>query len=387
MELSTEKKTGLALMSNENSRIAVVKDRLQVGVERQLTGAEQKQWRRFSRGRKAKLFQKALRTEIVSESDPGYEAEDEEWERKRPVSEGKGVSYSDTVQNQRETGYLATECPPSEPLKNTGERIEQVSKRTGELSMETAQTVAAPGTGGTATGVKVTRRVIREFQRATQKNRYALEQSLLQRYKAGQSKERREKEKTLSTAGKLLPVAMMANILLSPVMAILMTLGIVMAGFGMVATVIGGAFSNGVPLPEGLVNQPVSSAFSEEEATALLQEALKYEGFRYSWGGERPETSFDCSGLTRWCYGTIGIDLPHSAQGQFDMTEHIDLADAAVGDLVFFTGTYPTAKLVTHVGIYVGNNTMYDAGDPIGFHDLNSSYNRTHYICCGRIIR
>ncbi|MGO0807434.1 NlpC/P60 family protein, partial [Clostridioides difficile] len=42
-------------------------------------------------------------------------------------------------------------------------------------------------------------------------------------------------------------------------------------------------------------------------------------------------------------------------------------------------GTY-----VTHVAIYVGNNQMYHAGNPIGYADLNSSYWQQHLIGAGR---
>ena len=39
----------------------------------------------------------------------------------------------------------------------------------------------------------------------------------------------------------------------------------------------------------------------------------------------------------------------------------------------------------THVGIYVGNNQMYHAGDPIGYADLSSSYWQQHLIGAGRV--
>ena len=55
------------------------------------------------------------------------------------------------------------------------------------------------------------------------------------------------------------------------------------------------------------------------------------------------------------------------------------------GDLVFFHSTYNAGTYVTHVGIYVGNNQMYHAGDPIGYADLTSSYWQQHLIGAGRI--
>ncbi|MFR9082870.1 MAG: C40 family peptidase [Coprococcus comes] len=55
------------------------------------------------------------------------------------------------------------------------------------------------------------------------------------------------------------------------------------------------------------------------------------------------------------------------------------------GDLVFFHSTYNAGSYVTHVGIYVGNNQMYHAGDPIGYADLSSSYWQQHLIGAGRV--
>ena len=55
------------------------------------------------------------------------------------------------------------------------------------------------------------------------------------------------------------------------------------------------------------------------------------------------------------------------------------------GDLVFFHSTYNAGSYVTHVGIYVGNNKMYHAGDPIGYADLSSSYWQQHLIGAGRV--
>ena len=102
-------------------------------------------------------------------------------------------------------------------------------------------------------------------------------------------------------------------------------------------------------------------------------------------GGSNPNTSFDCSGLTQWCYGKAGISLPRTAQAQYDATQHIPLSQAQAGDSVFFHSTYNTSDYVTHVGIYVGNHQMYHTGNPIGYTDLTSAYWQQHSICAGRI--
>ena len=135
-----------------------------------------------------------------------------------------------------------------------------------------------------------------------------------------------------------------------------------------------------------LVSQYLTvSQVSGELAQKIMNEALKYQGWDYVYGGSNPNTSFDCSGLVQWCYGKAGISLPRTAQAQYDATQHIPLSQAQAGDLVFFHSTYNAGTYVTHVGIYVGNNQMYHAGDPIGYTDLTSSYWQQHLIGAGRI--
>lgn len=108
-------------------------------------------------------------------------------------------------------------------------------------------------------------------------------------------------------------------------------------------------------------------------------------GWRYVYGGASPTTSFDCSGLTQWTYGKAGINLPRTAQQQYDVPQHIPLSEAQAGDLVFFHSTYNAGSYITHVGIYLGNNRMFHAGDPIGYADLTSPYWQQHLVGAGRI--
>ena len=67
-----------------------------------------------------------------------------------------------------------------------------------------------------------------------------------------------------------------------------------------------------------------------------MEEALKYEGWTYVYGGDSPSTSFDCSGLVQWCYGKAGIALPRTAQEQYNVTPvsytHLDVYKRQVQD-------------------------------------------------------
>lgn len=84
-------------------------------------------------------------------------------------------------------------------------------------------------------------------------------------------------------------------------------------------------------------------------------------------------------------HGKAEINLPRTAQQQYDVTQHIPLSEAQAGDLVFFHSTYNAGSYITHVGIYLGNNRMFHAGDPIGYADLTSPYWQQHLVGAGRI--
>ncbi|MFB6649385.1 bifunctional lytic transglycosylase/C40 family peptidase [Bacillus toyonensis] len=127
------------------------------------------------------------------------------------------------------------------------------------------------------------------------------------------------------------------------------------------------------------------SVLGDDVFQAIMAEALKYQGWPYVFGGRTPNTSFDCSGIIEYTYSRVGINLFGTAQTQWDKTQRI--TDPKPGDLVFFHSTYATSNYITHVGIYVGNNTMYHAGDPIGYADLGKPYFQQHFAGYGRVVR
>ncbi len=134
-----------------------------------------------------------------------------------------------------------------------------------------------------------------------------------------------------------------------------------------------------------LVKQYLTTTqFDDKIVQEIFDEAFKYEGTAYVFGGSSPETGFDCSGLTQWCYAKVDLKLPRVAQDQYDAMTHIDLKDAKPGDLVFFHSTYDAGTYVTHVGIYAGENRMFHAGDPVGWTNLTENYWRQHLIGAGR---
>jgi len=135
---------------------------------------------------------------------------------------------------------------------------------------------------------------------------------------------------------------------------------------------------------EGVSNP--ESALKETDYRQLMQIATMYEGQPYVFGGNSPATGFDCSGIVQYAYSKIGIKLSRTAQNQYDQSTKVTVGEAKAGDLVFFTGTYHCADYITHVGIYVSDDKMYQSGGPgLGYIDLSNSYYQAHLVGFGRV--
>ena len=135
----------------------------------------------------------------------------------------------------------------------------------------------------------------------------------------------------------------------------------------------------------GIDYQVPAEALTDPEFAAMLEEAEKYLGTPYVWGGSTPETGFDCSGYVCWVLNESGWDVGRTtANGLWQQSTKISEAEAKPGDLVFFEGTYDTPG-ASHVGIYVGDGVMISAGDPIKYSNIHSSYWDGHLLGFGRI--
>jgi len=140
------------------------------------------------------------------------------------------------------------------------------------------------------------------------------------------------------------------------------------------------------PGSPGLTYTIPPDALTDTQFAAMIQEAEKYLGYPYVWGGSTPATSFDCSGFVCWVInhsgaGNVGRT---TANGLLNDCTVVSPADAKPGDLVFFQGTY-NVRGASHVGIYVGNGMMIAAGNPIQYTNITTSYWTSHFLAFGRL--
>ncbi|MFI1421821.1 NlpC/P60 family protein [Streptomyces sp. NPDC020731] len=109
---------------------------------------------------------------------------------------------------------------------------------------------------------------------------------------------------------------------------------------------------------------PVGRVDPTEQAAGAIAYAQKKLGTLYLWGGNgTPEQGgrFDCSGLTKAAYESVGITLPRVANDQYNAGPHPGRDELLPGDLVFFSDDLTNSRAIRHVGIYVGGGYMIDA--------------------------
>jgi cell wall-associated NlpC family hydrolase len=101
-----------------------------------------------------------------------------------------------------------------------------------------------------------------------------------------------------------------------------------------------------------------SDGSHDSRGERVVRQASQEWGKPYVYGTEGP-VSYDCSGLTKYVYRQVGVQLPHNSAAQYQVVEHVSKSDMRRGDLVFFyneDGIY-------HVGIYAGGHHMWAANE------------------------
>jgi cell wall-associated NlpC family hydrolase len=128
------------------------------------------------------------------------------------------------------------------------------------------------------------------------------------------------------------------------------------------------------PVTEIAPGVPVMDAqAASPTALAAIRVAAQYLGTPYHFGGDTPQTGFDCSGLMQWSYAHVGISIPRVTYDQIDVGVPVDREQLVPGDLVFFQENGD----VHHVGMYLGGGRFLEAphtGDVVKVASLDEPY-------------
>ncbi len=136
------------------------------------------------------------------------------------------------------------------------------------------------------------------------------------------------------------------------------------------------------PGPERPLHAPAQGS-----ANAVAFRALSLVGTPYLYGGESPQTGFDCSGFVRFIYrDALGVILARTAQAQSGFGEVLHRREhLALGDLVFFS----EGSAISHVGLYVGEGRFVHAprtGKTVQLSSLSTGYWAQRFALARRVL-
>jgi cell wall-associated NlpC family hydrolase len=87
----------------------------------------------------------------------------------------------------------------------------------------------------------------------------------------------------------------------------------------------------------------------------LVSFAQTLLGIPYRYASTDPAKGFDCSGFITYVFTHFNITVPRSSVDFTNVGKEVNLPSAKEGDLILFTGTADSIRIVGHMGIVTEN--------------------------------
>ena len=113
-----------------------------------------------------------------------------------------------------------------------------------------------------------------------------------------------------------------------------------------------------VPQPKvSYQNTVVANAGVNVAGNDIVSIANSLVGSPYVYGGNSPQTGFDCSGFVQYVYSRVGKSISRSSSTQANDGVGVSYENAQPGDIL----SWGHGGMVTHSAIYIGNGQMVHA--------------------------
>jgi len=99
----------------------------------------------------------------------------------------------------------------------------------------------------------------------------------------------------------------------------------------------------------------IPQALADVTGRQLVDFAQTLLGVPYRFASSNPLVGFDCSGFITYVFNHFHIEVPRSSVDFTNAGKEIALSNARAGDLILFTGTIDTIRIVGHMGIVTEN--------------------------------
>lgn len=124
------------------------------------------------------------------------------------------------------------------------------------------------------------------------------------------------------------------------------------------ALLLAGCAAPRLPTPGPQATHSPAASLTDAQAHDIAIHALGLVGTPYRYGGNTPETGFDCSGLIGYVYRhRVGTAPPRTVAQLSQWGQPITADELRTGDLVLFG----PGRAPTHAGIYVGQGRFVHA--------------------------